>query len=56
VSIRHQLRDTSIKVFEVIPPTVDTELEKEREMKEDRKIKAYLQQKLLRLLVYIYPV
>jgi len=28
VSIRHQLRDTSIKVFEVIPPTVDIELEK----------------------------
>ncbi len=28
VSIRHQLRDTSIKVFEVIPPTVDTELDK----------------------------
>jgi len=28
VSIRHQLRDTSIKVFEVIPPIVDTELDK----------------------------
>ncbi len=28
VSIRHQLRETSIKVFEVIPPTVDTELDK----------------------------
>jgi uncharacterized oxidoreductase len=28
VSIRHQLRDTSIKVFEVISPTVDTELDK----------------------------
>jgi len=28
VSIRHQLRDTSIKVFEVIPPTVDTDLDK----------------------------
>jgi uncharacterized oxidoreductase len=27
-SLRHQLRDTSIKVFEVIPPTVDTELDK----------------------------
>jgi len=27
-SLRHQLRDTSIKVLEVIPPTVDTELEK----------------------------
>ncbi|VVB89359.1 L-rhamnose 1-dehydrogenase (NADP(+)) [uncultured archaeon] len=28
LSIRHQLRDTSIKVFEVIPPMVDTELDK----------------------------
>ncbi len=28
VSLRHQLRDTSVKVFEVIPPTVDTELDK----------------------------
>jgi uncharacterized oxidoreductase len=28
LSIRHQLRDTSIKVFEVIPPIVDTELDK----------------------------
>ena len=28
-SLRHQLRDTSIRVFEVIPPTVDTELDKE---------------------------
>lgn len=28
VSIRHQLRDTSIKVFEIIPPIVDTELDK----------------------------
>jgi uncharacterized oxidoreductase len=27
-SLRHQLRDTSVKVFEVIPPTVDTELDK----------------------------
>lgn len=27
-SLRHQLRDTSIKVFEVIPPIVDTELDK----------------------------
>jgi uncharacterized oxidoreductase len=27
-SLRHQLRDTSIRVFEVIPPTVDTELDK----------------------------
>ncbi len=28
ISLRHQLRDTPIKVFEVIPPTVDTELDK----------------------------
>jgi uncharacterized oxidoreductase len=27
-SLRHQLSDTSIRVFEVIPPTVDTELDK----------------------------
>ncbi|MGD8426715.1 MAG: SDR family NAD(P)-dependent oxidoreductase [Balneolaceae bacterium] len=26
LSIRHQLRNTSIKVFEIIPPSVDTEL------------------------------
>jgi uncharacterized oxidoreductase len=29
VSLRHQLRNTPIKVFEVIPPMVDTELNKE---------------------------
>lgn len=28
LSLRHQLRDTSIKVFEIIPPMVDTELDK----------------------------
>jgi len=28
LSLRHQLRNTSIKVFEIIPPTVDTELDK----------------------------
>jgi uncharacterized oxidoreductase len=28
VSLRHQLRNTSIKVFEIIPPTVDTDLDK----------------------------
>jgi len=28
VSLRHQLRATSIKVFEIIPPTVDTNLDK----------------------------
>lgn len=27
-SLRHQLQGTSIKVFEIIPPTVDTELDK----------------------------
>jgi uncharacterized oxidoreductase len=28
VSLRHQLRDTPVKVFEIIPPTVDTELDR----------------------------
>ncbi len=28
ISLRHQLKDTTVKVFEVIPPTVDTELDK----------------------------
>ncbi|VVB90987.1 L-rhamnose 1-dehydrogenase (NADP(+)) [uncultured archaeon] len=28
LSLRHQLKNTSIKVFEVIPPMVDTELDK----------------------------
>ncbi len=28
ISLRHQLKSTSIKVFEVIPPTVDTELDR----------------------------
>ena len=28
VSLRHQLRNTPIKVFEIIPPTVDTELDR----------------------------
>ena len=28
ISLRYQLRDTSIKVFEIIPPAVDTELGK----------------------------
>ena len=40
-SLRHQLRDTSIRVFEVIPPTVDTELDKgarTRRRQEDRGI------------------
>ena len=27
-SLRHQLRNTNVKVFEVIPPTVDTELDR----------------------------
>ena len=30
ISLRYQLKDTSIKVFEIIPPTVDTELDKGR--------------------------
>jgi uncharacterized oxidoreductase len=28
VSLRHQLRNTSVKVFEIIPPMVDTDLDK----------------------------
>jgi uncharacterized oxidoreductase len=28
ISLRHQLKDTSVKVFEIIPPMVDTELDK----------------------------
>jgi uncharacterized oxidoreductase len=28
MSLRHQLKDTSVKVFEVVPPAVDTELGK----------------------------
>lgn len=28
LSLRHQLKNTSIKVFEIIPPTVDTQLDK----------------------------
>jgi len=28
LSLRHQLKDTSIEVFEIIPPIVDTELDK----------------------------
>jgi uncharacterized oxidoreductase len=30
ISLRYQLKDSSIKVFEIIPPTVDTELDKGR--------------------------
>jgi len=28
MSLRHQLKDTSVKVFEIVPPMVDTELGK----------------------------
>src|SRR4030042_571245 len=28
MSLRHQLKDTSVKVFEIVPPTVDTDLGK----------------------------
>ena len=41
VSLRHQLRGTPIKVFEIIPPRVDTELDKgarERRGQQDRGI------------------
>jgi uncharacterized oxidoreductase len=30
ISLRHQLKNTSVKVFEIIPPTVDTELDQGR--------------------------
>ena len=30
MSFRHQMKDTSVKVFEIIPPSVDTELGHER--------------------------
>lgn len=42
MSLRHQLRNTPVKVFEVIPPTVDTELDKgarDRRGQADRGIK-----------------
>jgi uncharacterized oxidoreductase len=41
VTLRHQLRDTSIRVYEVIPPTVDTELDRgarDRRGQQDRGI------------------
>lgn len=41
MSLRHQLKNTSIKVFEIIPPTVDTELDKgarDRRGQQDRGI------------------
>lgn len=42
LSLRHQLRETPIKVFEIIPPTVDTEPDRgarARRGQEDRGIK-----------------
>jgi uncharacterized oxidoreductase len=42
ISLRHQLRTTSVKVFEIIPPTVDTELdqgERDKRGQTDRGIK-----------------
>jgi uncharacterized oxidoreductase len=42
LSLRHQLSNTSVKVFELIPPTVDTELdhgERERRHQAERGIK-----------------
>ena len=41
ISLRHQLKNTSIKVFEIIPPIVDTELDKgarDKRGQEDRGI------------------
>lgn len=43
LSLRHQLRQTTIRVFEVVPPTVDTELDhgrRERAHMQDRGIPA----------------
>ena len=28
ISLRHQLKNTPVKVFEIVPPAVDTELDK----------------------------
>jgi uncharacterized oxidoreductase len=42
LSLRHQLRDTSIKIFEIVPPTTDTELDRgarKRRGQTDRGIK-----------------
>lgn len=42
-SLRHQLKETSVKVFEIIPPTVDTELDRgarSRRGQQDRGISA----------------
>ena len=42
LSLRHQLKETTIKVFEIIPPIVDTDLHqgaRERKGQEDRGIK-----------------
>ena len=42
ISLRHQLKNTSVKVFEIIPPTVDSDLNKagrERRRMKDRGIK-----------------
>lgn len=38
LSLRHQLKNTSVKVFEIIPPMVDTELDKGRRGSLDRGI------------------
>ena len=42
LSLRHQLKDTPVKVFEIVPPIVDTELDHGRrdKMGIDRGIKA----------------
>lgn len=43
ISLRHQLRNTPVKVFEIIPPTVDTDLDKgarDRRGQKDRGIPA----------------
>jgi uncharacterized oxidoreductase len=36
MSLRHQLKDTAVKVFEIIPPSVDSELGHERRKNKDQ--------------------
>lgn len=42
LSLRHQLKNTSIKVFEVVPPIVDTDLDKGARKKRGQKDRGIL--------------